>query len=112
MYNDSYHVTIKDTPNNKINEPIKDASFASMASDIDDKPKNAPMYRLNIGDSVRVYVRDDNKPFNKLTPLWSKDIYRIQSYDKAHGYYTVNNKLYRFSELQQVNIKTLMRYKY
>ena len=46
-------------------------------------------------------------PFGKLTPLWSKEIYKIES--KRNGYYKLNNnKLYRNNELQKVNINNIM----
>ena len=45
--------------------------------------------------------------FNKLTPLWSKEKYKIESI--RNGYYTLNNnKLYRNNELQKVNINNII----
>ena len=46
--------------------------------------------------------------FNKIKPLWSKEIYKIES--KRNGYYKLNNnKLYRNDELQKVNVNTIMK---
>ena len=46
--------------------------------------------------------------FGKLTPLWSKEIYKIES--KRKGYYKLNNnELYRYDELQKVNINNIMK---
>ena len=66
--------------------------------------------KLKIGDNVRVYIRNDNKSFNKLILLWLKEIYKIESYNIKNGYYTVNNKMYKYNELQKVNKNNLMKY--
>ena len=40
--------------------------------------------------------------FNKLKPLWSKEIYKIKSFN--NGYYTLENinKLFTYSNLQKI----------
>ena len=63
---------------------------------------------LNKGDDVRIYIKNDIDPFGKLTPLWSKEIYKIES--KRNGYYKLNNnELYRNNELQKVKINDIMK---
>ena len=47
-------------------------------------------------------------PFGKLTPLCSKEIYKIES--KRNGFYKLNNnKFFRNNELQKVKINDIMK---
>ena len=57
---------------------------------------------LNKGDDVRIYIKNNIDVFNKLTPLCSKEIYKIES--KRNGYYKLNN-----NELKKVNINIIMK---
>ena len=67
---------------------------------------------LALATSITSCSIDDIKPFNKLTALWSKDIYTIKAYNKKIGYYELNetNKKYKYNELQPVDTKNLMIY--
>ena len=73
--------------------------------------KNNPLLQLrelNKGDDVRIYIKNDMDPFGKLKPLWSKEIYKIES--KRNGYYKLNNnELYRNNQLQKLNINNIMK---
>ena len=42
---------------------------------------NQIKYINNVGDTVRIYIKNDMDPFNKLSPLWSKQIHTIQHYN-------------------------------
>ena len=101
IYNDTYHSSIYEKPKNMFNKPL------NFDKNIKNEKTNE---KLKIGDYVRVYIRDDNKQFNKLTPLWSKEIYKIESYNIKNGYYTVNNKIFKYNELQKVNKNNLIKY--
>ncbi|MGC8483998.1 MAG: hypothetical protein ACP5OE_10195, partial [Thermodesulfobium sp.] len=68
LYNNSYHTTLKATPEEILNRKIN--------KNVDDKPNK--IYKYNVGDTVRIYIKNDHDPFNKLSPLWSKQIYTIQ----------------------------------
>jgi dipeptidyl aminopeptidase/acylaminoacyl peptidase len=97
-YNNSYHSVLKSSPQEIMNGEKKN----------DSTTKNDVHYDLKKGDDVRVYTKDDLDPFNKLSPLWSKEIFKIDSRKK--GYYKLDNgKLYRNNELQKINVDELMR---
>ena len=68
---------------------------------------------MNIGDSVRIYIRNDLDPFNKLSALWSQDIYKIKSRNNETGNYKLNGhtKQFKLDELQKINVDELMIYK-
>ena len=80
LYNNSYHTTLKATPeeilNKKINKNIEE--------------KTNKIYKYDVGDSVRIYIKNDQNPFNKLSPLWSKHIYTIKHYNNRTGNYTLD----------------------
>ena len=67
IYNNSFHNSIKNFPEKIINDNIK--------IDNKNKNKNNISPNLHIGDEVRIYIKDENNPFNKISPLWSKKIY-------------------------------------
>ena len=99
-YNNSYHTILKATPQEIVNgkEKVKNEQNKNSNSEGE----------LSNGDNVRIYIKDDLNTFSKLTPLWSKKIYKIES--KRNGYYKLNNnKLYRNNELQKVNVENLMK---
>ena len=99
-YNNSYHSVLKATPQEIIDGKEKN-------NNEDSKNTYEKYDGLNKGDDVRIYIKNDMDVFNKLTPLWSKEIYKIES--KRNGYYKLNNnKLYRNNELQKVNINNIM----
>ena len=68
LYNNSYHTTLKATPEEILNKKIN--------KNIVEKPNK--IYKYNVGDAVRIYIKNDHDPFNKLSPLWSKKIYTIK----------------------------------
>ena len=99
IYNDSYHSSINDKPINILNsESTKEI-----------KPKQN-IEKLNINDDVRIYIKSENDPFNKLSPLWSREIYKIKSYNKETGYYKLFglSKMFKLDELQKINVNELM----
>ena len=90
IYNNSFHNSIKNFPQNIINDYIK----------IENKNNISP--NLHIGDEVRIYIKDENNPFNKISPLWSKKIYTIKN--MKNGYYKLDgwDKLFSYSNLLKV----------
>ena len=100
LYDNSYHTTLKATPeeilNKKINKNIPE--------------KTNKIYKYDIGDTVRIYIKDENNPFNKLSPLWSKKIYTIKHYNNRTGYYTLDglDKQFKYNDLQKIDINNLM----
>ena len=66
------------------------------------KNKNKISPNLHIGDEVRIYIKDENNPFNKISPLWSKKIYTIKNF--KNGYYELNgnDKLFSYTNLLKV----------
>ena len=62
LYNNSYHTALKATPEEILNRKID--------KHVNDKPYK--IYKYNVGDPVRIYIKNDMDPFNKLSPLWSK----------------------------------------
>ena len=101
-YNNSYHSVLKTSP-----QEIMDGKEKNNNQDYKNN-KLLPSRELNKGDDVRIYIKNDMDPFGKLTPLWSKEIYKIES--KRNGYYKLNNnELYRNNELQKVNVNNIMK---
>ena len=49
LYNNSYHTTLKATPEEILNRKIN--------KNIQEKPKK--IYKYNVGDSVRIYIKND-----------------------------------------------------
>ena len=94
IYNNSYHNSIKNFPEKIINDNIKIENK--------NKNKNNISPNLHIGDEVRIYIKDENNPFNKISPLWSKKIYTIKNF--KNGYYELdgNEKLFSYSNLLKV----------
>ena len=88
IYNNSFHSSIKNFPINVIN-----------GEKLIVKNKNKNIVNLNVGDKVRIYVKNNNNPFEKLSPLWSEEIYIIKSF--RNGYYKLNglDKKFTFSDL-------------
>ena len=105
-YNNSYHSVLKTTPQEIING-------ATYQPKVKEKNNTLELYEdkndnLSKGDDVRIYIKNDMDPFGKLTTLWSKEIYKIES--KRNGYYKLNNnKLYRNNKLQKVKINDIMK---
>ena len=103
--NNSYHTKLKATP-----EEIMDGKEKSIDEDISTNNKENELLKqreLKKGDDVRIYIKNDIDTFGKLTPLWSKEIYKIES--KRKGYYKLNNnELYRYDKLQKVNINNML----
>ena len=101
-YNNSYHSVLK-TSSQEIMDGEKYNSRTKNNDNSEDRNNI-----LNKSDDVRIYIKNDIDPFGKLTPLWSKEIYKIES--KRNGYYKLNNnELYRYDELQKVNINNIMK---
>ena len=67
IYNNSYHNTIKNFPVNLINGEKRKVE--------NNKNNDNGVVDLNVGDQVRIYIKDNNNPFEKLVPLWSKQVY-------------------------------------
>ena len=103
-YNNSYHSVLKTSPQ----EIMDGAKYNSRTKEKNNNHSEDRNNILNKGDDVRIYIKNDIDPFGKLTPLWSKEIYKIES--KRNGYYKLNNnELYRYDELQKVNINNIMK---
>ena len=92
IYNNSFHNSIKNFPEKIVNDNVK----------IINKNKNNISANLHIGDQVRIYIKNNNNPFNKISPLWSKKIYTIKN--MKNGYYELNgnDKLFSYSNLLKV----------
>ena len=103
IYNNSYHSVIKDLPINIINKKHEDVNAHQPSSGMSTTNKNNSQNdTFKIGDRVRIYIKDDNNVFNKLSPLWSKNIYTVESF--KNGYYKINNidQLFTYTNLQKV----------
>ena len=100
LYNNPYHTTLKATPGETLNKKIN--------KNIDDKPNK--IYKYNIGDTVRIFIKNDHDPFNKLSPLWSKQIYTIKHFNNRTGYYTLEGlyKQFKYNDLQKIDNSNLM----
>ena len=85
IYNNSFHNSIKKFPEKIINDNVK----------IENKNKNKITPNLHIGDEVRIYIKDENNLFNKISPLWNKKIYTIKN--MKNGYYELNGNDKLFS---------------
>ena len=101
VYNSSYHTIIKAKPIEVLNENIEKNT---------PKIKNIKLEKYNIGDHVRIYIKDDLDPFNKLSPLWSKEIYTIEKYNNKTGYYKLYglNEHFKYNDLRKIYINNLM----
>ena len=101
IYNNSYHSSIKAKPIDIINNDV--------VKEI--KPKTT-IDKLAIGDNVRIYIKDNLDPFTKLSPLWSRKIYKIKSRNNTTGNYKLDGltKYYKIDELQKINTDDLMIY--
>ena len=84
MHN-SYHNSIKNFPEKIINDNIKIENKNKNKN----KNKNNISTNLHIGNQVRIYIKDENNPFNKISSLWSKKIYTIKNF-KILFYYFYN----------------------
>ena len=100
IYNNSYHSVIKDYPINVING--ESTSSGNTKKKITDSNTSTKSLKLVKGDNVRMYIKDDYNAFNKLKPLWSKEIYTIENF--KNGYYKLHNvdKLFTYSNLQKI----------
>ena len=100
LYNNSYHTTLKATPEEILNKKIN--------KNTEEKPNK--IYKYDIGATVRIYIKNDHDPFNKLSPLWSKNIYTIKHYNNRTGYYTLEglDKQFKYNDLQKIDINNLM----
>ena len=49
-------------------------------------------------------------PFDKLSPLWSKQIVTIQHYNNKTGYYTLKglDKKFKYNDLQKIDVNNLI----
>ena len=99
IYNNSFHNSIKDFPVNLINGNKK---IIQTENKNENKNENEKL-NFEIGDKVRIYIKDDNNPFNKLSSLWSKEIYEIENF--KNGYYELKNHdgKFSYSNLQKQN---------
>lgn len=101
LYNTSLHSSIKTTPAEVLQSESVQNELAKKNAKI--KSLNVPN-NLKVGDTVRVYIKKEDDPFNKLSPNWSKDIYVINSYNAKNGKYTLNNdKKYTENKLQLIS---------
>ena len=57
-----------------------------------------------------LYIKNDQNPFNKLSPLWSKHIYTIKNYNNRTGYYALDGlyKQFKYNDLQKIDVNNLM----
>ena len=92
IYNNSYHNSIKNFPINLINGEKRKIEAKN----------NNNIVNLNIDDRVRIYIKNNNNPFEKLSPLWSREIYIIKSF--KNGYYKLDgiNKEFSYSNLLKI----------
>lgn len=81
-YNRTEHSTIKMTPEEaltKIDVPIRKR--------VDERGPTG----IKVGDMVRIAVRHDKNPFNKIRPNWSRDLYEVTKVNKATRRFTLDN---------------------
>ena len=99
IYNNAYHSSLKNKPIDVLNNDI-----------IKEKKVIPIIDKLNSGDNVRIYIKNDLDPFTKIAPLWSREIYKIKSRNNATGNYKLVGiqKYYKLDELQKINTDELM----
>lgn len=65
---------------------------------------------IPVGTYVRVALFDYSNPFQKLSPNWTKEIYKIEEYDVSRNRYILDNidGFYEYWQLQVVDKENLM----
>lgn len=109
-YNNTTHSATRLAPSAILkDEDIQLELTAKNALKEADQVKELRSQPLPAGQSVRVMQRQ--VLFNKLTPNWSKEIYKIDHYDEAKNRYYLEGKRkgYQLYQLHPINTKTLMK---
>jgi hypothetical protein len=47
--------------------------------------------KIPIGSYVRIALKNSKAPFQKLTPSWSKEVYKVKEYDSTRNRYILEN---------------------
>lgn len=90
-YNNTEHSTTGTTP-----EKAFGSFNESMIPYNKVKENNLSKQNIQIGDKVRIHVRDIQNPRNKIRPNWSKEIYTVKAYNSEKKSYRLDDgKLYR-----------------
>jgi hypothetical protein len=96
-YNNSYHSTIKNTPNNIINGSIMDIENAKLNTIIKNYPEIPNIVDIKRGDYVRIrldiFPEYKKKIFNKkYVPNYTKEIYKVVNISRG------NQPMYRIED--------------
>lgn len=69
--------------------------------------------KIPIGSYVRIALKNSKAPFQKLTPSWSKEVYKVKEYDTTRNRYILENVDGYFGvwKLQVIDKDNLMVYK-
>ena len=108
-YNSTPHSSTKNSPSDILKSEdlqleLSAKNAIKKAQQLDSRGKALP-----VGTHVRLFVAPTQ--FNKLTPNWSKEMYKIERYDVGKNRYYVEGKKkgYQQYQLQVVNPNTLMK---
>lgn len=85
-YNNSYHTTIKETPNNidSLDDENKLIDIRRrIYNAVISKRKSLMDHKFNVGDTVRINLKDDKTKQN-----WSNELYNIQKVGRKNKIYT------------------------
>lgn len=98
-YNSTYHGKLKYTPEEVLLKPEIQKELQSKSKAVGSTTIEG---NLKVGDNVRLYIKKEDDPFNKLSPNWSDTIYKIEAYNKRNGKYTVQGKSYTENQLLKI----------
>jgi hypothetical protein len=102
-YNNNVHKTIGVKPkdvigNEEVIKEIRKRFFINQRG-------GETLQRLEDGARVRLLLRKEDSKFNKIGVNWSKEIYKVVSFDrKANTYKVDNGKEYRYNQLLPVEV--------
>jgi hypothetical protein len=104
-YNKTIHSSTKFTPKDLLESKELRNKFREEQKKLIDNTEST----VEIGSMVRLPIKKDT--FTKLSPNWSKKLYKVKSFDKSSQRYTVDgvNAVYPRNMLQVVNTENLMK---
>lgn len=67
---------------------------------------------IGVGSYVRIAINNNRKPFQKLTPSYSKEIYKVKKYDSTKNRYILEgiDGFFEYWKLQVVDKDNLMKH--
>jgi hypothetical protein len=110
-YNDTKHSATGFSPMEILNNPdIQNDVYIQYSL----KKANAlkDYKTIPVGSFVRVALNERSNPFQKLSPNWSKEIYKIKEYDVPRNRYVLEGKdgFFEYWKLQVIDKDNLMKH--